>query len=236
MDTDTITLSHLHAYHAGTVTQLVYATSPITFDFGSLGSNAASDNLGASEWHYLYIDDSALSGAIITAARLINTTTAPTWNAAKMGWYNGNDLCLCGFLTDGSNNIIKFVHDGTNYMAFDEAYSAYSLAYPGTGWTTTVTMRAPSFCTLTYATVDADPNNTVEAYSVYIRHTGSSGAGHLVGKGYRSGASDAQRYITFNALNIPTNASQSIDIRVSLADGNAKMRITQHGWYFPKGM
>ena len=111
-DTNTVTLTPAVYHHGGTLEQIVYWDATLTFDLGSGGSNAASDDLTASAWHYMFIDDSALSGIVITAARLLIDTTAPTWSAAKHGWYTSNDRCIGAVLTNGSSQILEFFQAG----------------------------------------------------------------------------------------------------------------------------
>lgn len=100
-DTDTITLTPAVYHHSGTAEQIVSWDATLTFDFGSGGSNVSSDDLTASAWHYLYIDDSALSGTVITAARLRNETTAPAWDDTDHAFMSGHDKCIGAFLTNG---------------------------------------------------------------------------------------------------------------------------------------
>jgi len=124
--TTAITISAGMFEHRGTTTQNVYTETQITFTLGSGGSNAASDNLGANELHYLYIDDSAvvIAGTTkLTASEFRNDTTAPSWSSTKCGWYKGLDRCIGVVRTDGSSHIIGFRITGSNYYAFNTAGS-----------------------------------------------------------------------------------------------------------------
>lgn len=47
--------------------------------------------VGAFDFHYIYIDDSASSGSTPT---IIDNTTEPVYSDVKKGWYNGNDRCI----------------------------------------------------------------------------------------------------------------------------------------------
>ena len=108
-------------FHDGTTRQTVFWDAAITFTLGSGGSNAASDDLGASEWHYIYLDDSAIvtqGDSELDADCFLNDTTAPTWSAAKHGWYNGSDRCIFAVLTNGSNQIVNFLHDGSRRVTW----------------------------------------------------------------------------------------------------------------------
>jgi len=121
-DADEIYIEPAVYDHRGTSDQALYWDTQLTFQFGSAGSNAASSDLTASAWHYLYIDDSAvvtLGARLLTVAELLNSTTAPTWTVAKHGWYNGSDRCIGAFLTDGSSNLLAFYHDGGRMVMYD---------------------------------------------------------------------------------------------------------------------
>jgi hypothetical protein len=116
-DTDEIYIGSGVYHHSGTTDQMVYWNSILTFQLGSAGSNSASDDLGNNEWHYIYIDDSAVVTAgtnVLTASEFLNDTTAPTYSYTKHGWYNGNDRCIFAILTSASAQIVEFFHDGGN--------------------------------------------------------------------------------------------------------------------------
>lgn len=107
------------SYHlAGTEQKIVSVESSLTYTFGSGGSNATSDDLTATAYHYLFIDDSAVSSGTITlsASSFRNDTTAPTKNEAKGGWYTGNDRCIAAFRTNSSSQIEDFIDLGTGWI------------------------------------------------------------------------------------------------------------------------
>lgn len=225
-DTDTITLTPAVYYHSGTLEQAVYWDSTLTFDFGSGGSNAASDDLGASEYHYLYIDDSALSGSTITAARLLNDTTAPSWADAKHGFYNGDDMCIGAFLTNGSSEIIEFFQNG-NFILFADQITDRSQADLDNTWTD-VTLSIPAFsqrAEILSTTAYSDGNS-----ALYWRTNGQTGStGHIVG--YASSAS----VVSYNTFSVITDSSQIIEIKHGTSNANATGILTD-GFYLPNGM
>jgi len=72
--------------------------TPITHNMTSLAS--------AYDLHYIYIDDSASTAP---APVIIDSTTEPTYSAAKGGWYNGDDRCICALpSTNGAATLIYF--------------------------------------------------------------------------------------------------------------------------------
>jgi hypothetical protein len=85
--------------------------------------------LSNSTWYYVYIDPPA-SGTTLAAADIEYSTTAPTWDAAKTGWYHPTTTdwrCLVKgggvFLTSGAGAIILFSCWGGQYSFLDpQAY------------------------------------------------------------------------------------------------------------------
>jgi len=124
-NTTTLTISGGMWDHKGTSRQAVYTASQISFVCGSGGSNAASDDLDASNIHYLYIDDSAVVTAgttLLTASEFLNDKTAPAYSHAANGWYNGNDRCIGCVLTNGSSQITAFKVYSNDMYAFTTAF------------------------------------------------------------------------------------------------------------------
>jgi hypothetical protein len=225
-DTDTVTLTPAVYHHSGTLEQAVYWDATLTYDFGSGGSNAASDDLGASQWHYVYIDDSALSGSTITAARLLNDTTAPSWSDGKHGYYNGNDRCIFAVLTNGSSQIIEFFHVN-DYVNFADEISELSAQDIDTTFTD-VTLSAPGFSDSAVITFTLNSLNTnVEGYWRVNGQTGSSG--HTIA----SVASSGEK--TINTFRVITDSSQKIEIKLN-TNGTDTVEVSTDGFYLPNGM
>jgi len=56
------------------------------------------------------ITDETVGYVYVTAAGVFSIAeTAPTWDAAKQGWYNGTSRAIAGFTRDGSNYDSKFI-------------------------------------------------------------------------------------------------------------------------------
>ncbi|MHC4748397.1 MAG: hypothetical protein ACYTFW_00850 [Planctomycetota bacterium] len=218
-------------FHDGTTRQTLFWDSAITFTLGSGGSNAASSDLGASEWHYIYIDNSAvvtIGDSEIDNTCFLNSTVAPTWDADKHGWYGGLDMCVFAVLTDGSNNISKFYHDG-DYVQFGEHDATSTGTNLGTTASrTTITFDVPGFCT------------RVEAYVAFLYVDASSGiriavfnksdAGQLVIT-TASGYTIAQQ----TTVTLVTDSSQKVEAYETAASANT-MDLNTVGWYLPNGM
>jgi len=131
----TIKLGGVFSYqHDGSTTQIVSGEN-VTF--------TRSDTSGVIQFNYLYLDDSAIvtaGNSTITASELISSTTAPTLNTTKGGFYNGNDRCIYAFKQDASDNIYRFFNApqfGVPGVVASEAsytYASVGGAGYGTSW------------------------------------------------------------------------------------------------------
>lgn len=233
VDADTITLQSARYHHNGTAEQITKWDSALTYNFGSGGSNAGSENLGASEIHYLYIDDSELSGSTITAARLINNTTAPTFSATELGWYNGNDKCIGAFLTDGSSNLLEFIHTNDIFWYanhIQELTDGSNTAFTDVDMTSSV----PRFATKIklFAISSSGNGQTGEAY--WRTNGQTSSTGHFIGTHARS--NNRLSYID-NQFDVVSDSLQVIEYQIIYTVGSdIDLDLYVDGWYFPEGM
>ena len=214
-------------------TQLVYWTSDIVFNLGPTGSggdNDDSDSLGNDEWHYIYLDSSAIGtdNLISSGAKFRNDTTAPTWSDSKRGWYDGNnDKCIFAVQTNGTAEILNF-HHNDNFVHYGDEVNDYDAA--PAGLTTEVPLSIPSFCKMAKVTfwakyIDAD---AVVRYRTNDDPTGDAHvATHIeVGK-VENG---------INAFDVITDSTQKIEVYISDATDNNTLIVYTNGWYFPIGM
>ncbi len=202
-----------------------YWDSQITFTIGSGGSNAASSAAGTSQWQYLYIDDSAISASPLVAASFLNSTTAPTYNQTKHGWYNGSDRCIFAFYIDSSGDIEKWFHDGGDYVMFSTNFNNGRTAGPN-GSYQAITIMMPAF------TIKAECNFYIDAQLgsrsyQYWRVTGSGGE-HLLG---RTEDDDAEYVV--NNVTVYTNSSHQVDC---LNNNAPSIYPYTAGWFIPGGM
>ena len=215
-DADEVYMNAGAYYHNGTVNQVVYWNSQLTFQF---------QNLAASDWSYLYLDDSAIVTAgtnLLTASEFVDSTTEPTWSDAKHGWYNGEDKCIFAVLTDGSGNILEFFHDG-DMVVFEDDIQDF-------GWTEAdtfvdVTLSIPKFtqkAMVTFAVIYVDANTTLR-----WRVDGASGSGYHYVCEIANGEDQ-----DYNASNVITSTSQIIEISFGIDTGN-QASVRTNGWYFP---
>lgn len=228
-DTDEIYINPGRYEHNGTSQQIVYWNSQLTFQFGAGGSNGDSSALAASDWFYLYVDDSAvvtLGAALLTASEFVAVTTAPTWSNTKHGWYNGNDRCIAAFRTNSSSQVLSFWHDGGEYFDYDVSMADRAYAAVGTANWENVTATVPSFCSLAEVTIGVI-SSAASGYSVSTRVDGSSGAGRA--RSYSVGAQGGRN--TFKQM---LSSSQVYEIKADASGLNAAMATD--GYYFPRGM
>ena len=232
----TITLTAAKYHHAGTTDQMVYwadTGAGITFTVGSGGSNSSSDDLGADEWHYIFLDDSAIVTAgtnIISNTELVNDTTAPTWNGAKYGWYGGqsaNDRCIGAFYSDADSDILEMFHDGGDYVCFADAQADKAATDIDTTWTD-VTLTIPGVCTKAFVTFEMDYTST--GSEGFWRTNGQTGS-----TGHEYGRIGTGCTVMVSSHVVLTDTSQIIEIKH--ADSNdATSAVRTSGFYLPQGM
>jgi hypothetical protein len=234
-----ITLEGARYHHNGTSEQIVEWDNDITYDFGPLGSNAGSSSMASNQWHYLYLDDSAivLAGtSTITASELINSTTAPVWVPSKLGWYNSLDRCIGAFRTQsGSGNLRIFWHDGDRLIQWDAYINQYQ-GNPGSGWAQTVSLYIPAFSIKGLVTFDNYTNGCTGSISTRWRPQGSSGNGHYTGRHVGSCSGDDHRTWSANQMVVHTNSSGQIELYASSSDANTQLGVFQDGYYLGKGL
>jgi len=225
-DADEIYIGAGEYHHEGTVEQTVYWDSELTFAAGSGGSNAASVDLAASDWYYLYIDDSAvvtLGTNLLTAAQFVMNITAPTYSAAKHGWYNGLDRCIFADLTTGANALIEFFNDGDTVLWADGATNQTAIDIDTT-FTDIGALIIPAFAILGICTF-----SNAEGIIWSWRTNGQTGAvGHLA---VCSAAAVSGREST----NVITDSLQIIEVKSNVS-GAETISCTTDGWKFPTGM
>ncbi len=220
-DADEIYIDPFVYHHYGTTEQLVYSDSQLTKQL--VGA-------GADTWYYLYVDDSAIvtNGGVnlLTASELIFSTTNPAWNNLRHGWYNGADRCIFAVLTNGSNNILPFWHDGGDLVKYDSGYEALAMTNINTTWSDII-MELPAFSTkcTTYIIGEYVDGTSI----IQVRTNGSAGVGFSICY-VKATNPDPQ-----NTTILMTDATQTIEVRMTVINGN-KMQVSATGWYFPGGM
>jgi len=197
----------------------VFWSSDLTF------TNTAT-NAG---WRYLYISDSASAVDApreLEASDFVASATAPSWSAAKQGWYNGHDRCIFAYRGIGSNNtqIYGWYHDGGDYVQNTGAVenrSAVNINEPEA-----VSVTLPAFCRRGNFTAMA---NLHGAYVVYVLQ-------HDLGNFFPLGYGVAGTNVMFPFFDFYTTADQKITIALSDYTATNLVGLSTNGWYFPSGM
>lgn len=220
-DADEIYINPGAYHHNGTVAQVVYWSSQLTSDIGSPD---------ASDWYYLYLDDSAIVTAgtnLLTATEFVWSNTEPTYTVAKHGWYNGEDRCIFAVLTDGSSNILEFFHDGGDLVFFaDDTISDQNGAVTATFTDNDVTLTAPKFSTKIHISYGL---TAVNETSVRWRTNGQTAStGHYFAKAITEGSN-------YGTLDVISDSSQVIEVKCG-GPGTETLTIYTAGWYFPAGV
>ncbi len=215
-------------HHEGTTEWGVYWNAQITFQLGSGGSNAASDDLNNNDWHYIYIDDSAVVTAatnVLTASEFLNDTTEPTWSDAKHGWYNGSDRCIFAVRTDGAAAVLDFNHNAGREVIYETEIVDRAVADLDDTHTD-VTLTIPAFTQQAICTFRA---NYVDTSTLgYWRTNGKSGTHHVT-------YIEADSHLSVNTCDVTTDTSQVIEVWHQNAGGDTFGVYTQ-GYHLPSGM
>jgi len=230
-DTDEIYLNPGRYEHNGTSQQMVSWNSQLTFQFGAGGSNADSSALAASDWFYLYVDDSAvvtLGAALLTASEFVAVTTEPTYSVTKHGWYNGSDRCIAAFRTNASSQIAEFWHDGGGVLHYAADIEDRADSDLDSSWED-VTLTIPDFGAYAAALVTIHASQDNDATWLSWRTNGSAADGHEVL--YAAGSNNHP----VQTLKVFVDSSQKIEIKYSTNNANTA-QVWTNGYYFPRGM
>lgn len=224
-----IVISPFVYYHCGTTEQLLYSDSNIPFEFA---------NLGTSDWSYLYFDDSAIVTAatnLISASELVDSVTEPAaYNVTKHGRYfpttTTNDMVFFAVLTDGSNNILEFFHDGGNFCHYATFIADRVMADLDNVWTD-ITLTIPSFTTRALNWFVLDAKADAQEVYLYWRTNGQTDAtGHMT-VSTKTGEDEVASIYS----DVMTDSSQIIEVKCS-ATGDNQAAVYTDGWYFPQGL
>ena len=220
-DADEIYIGGGVYHHAGTTDQIVYWDSQLTYQF---------TGLAATDWIYLYIDDSAvvtLGTNVLTVSEFIDNNTEPAWDHAKKGWYNGLDRCIMAIYTDGTPDMLEFHHDGGDLFQYGNIEADLWEQNLGVNWTD-VTLTIPKFATAAqvlfkHQYVNGDINGN-------YRTNGDATAGHPTGQALNNAAERS-----WNSFKVLTDTNQKIEVQTADVNDSLTSAAT-HGYYFPAGM
>lgn len=208
----------------------VYIATSITFTAGPGGSNASSDPLGTSEWHYVYLDESSIpsAGGTLAADDFLNDTTAPSWDNTKRGWYNSDDRCIFAFLTDGSSQILNFDHSD-DIVFFADSISTMSQTASLTITPVQKVLDIPAFSTSAMVKFESTYSNLENSLRWTVGDKGTAGVFH------QAIDVDSDVLGDISRTRVVTNNQQEIDLWES-SDSTNSFGFDTEAWYFPRGM
>ena len=220
------------AYHTfdGTNHRIVYWVSQLDYAWA---------NKTATDWSYLYLDESAIDtmvgtagAALITTTQLIDSTTEPAWDHSKGGWYNGSDRCIFANPCDGTPESLEFFHNGNLVLFADEINDQAAIDIDLT-WTDIGTsaygdlpvankgLTIPKFATV------AVVQSYTSANTIFVWRTN----GQTASNGHQVHVSENRMPIH----EVITDSSQIIEYKKGSSDATT-ITIDTQGWKFPVGM
>jgi len=220
-DADEVYIGGGKYLHIGTSTQWVYWNSILTKQL----TTAA----GVEDFWYLYLDDSAIvtaGVALLTAVEFIWSTTAPTWDETKKGYYNSLDRCIFAVRVDAANAIERFWHDGGDYVAEDK----YNSVYGPTDVDQTfldVTFNLPSFAEQVNASFVSNFVTASGGSTAYRPNGSAATTGQVVGS-----ATAAGQNVNSHAVQVVSGVGE---VKMTSASDSTVI-VIQNGWYLPRGM
>jgi hypothetical protein len=194
--------------------------------------------------YYVYIDYSAIpANSIIDSTDLYWDATEPSaYSVTKKGIYhptNTDDRCIFGiYATAGT--IVKFWHDGSDYVSLDTMGLAGQTAIHDNDYTDIdvdnaawddVYLPIPAFSTKALVTFDAKAN-------------ADAGTGVMSWRVNGSAADPGQEILIvdssfvnrdYNTMIVYTDSSKIFEVNCSV-DGDHSLTVYVAGWYFPGGM
>jgi hypothetical protein len=193
--------------------------------------------LSANTQYYVYLDYSAItSGTAVTATEIIVSSTAPSYSNTKVGWYNGSDKCIFGFLTEAaSTNMREFFHDGDVLLYADYIEERAKAALTAQTWTDVDMASAiPGFCTGALVTFRGNGVSTTGTNILWRTNGQTASTGHFIFE------LDKQNSVNLRPATqamVVTDPSQIIEIYSSVAAVDThQVGVYVDGWYFPVGM
>lgn len=186
-------------------------------------------SLSASTWYAIYVDppDNGLS---LVAADIEYSTTMPTYDQAKRGWYHGTNTdwrCIGFIFSDGSSNIKPFQIFGSEWRCTDKSIATDISNKAPSNTFTTYTFSVPAGATAVVGRLTVTYGNA--GANLLYRYVGSSAAGVEI------------EYITNTKaradwhLTLPIDSSKQVQLAWGGATTNAIYYETI-GFHLPKGM
>lgn len=104
------------------------------------GDVTKTQSFNISSWYYVYVTVPSNDSLIITSDNISLSTTVPTLDYLRCGYYNGASRCIGFFLTDGSGNISYFYMNNVMFYCILGVHHEYTVT---TSWYLSVVFDAP---------------------------------------------------------------------------------------------
>lgn len=184
--------------------------------------------LGNDESRFVYITPG--SATALTSSEFSSTTTAPTFDSVRGGWYNaaGTGRCVFLFTTNGSGNIWEFRSNGRAVL-YDNSIVDASAITPSATWTD-VTLSVPVMDGL-IALVSTLCLYTNTNANAYMRTNGSS-ASTGIRLGYPTGGL-AERPLSH--VRVAVDSSAKVEVKYQNTTSNT-ISVYTTGYELPEGM
>lgn len=189
--------------------------------------------LSASTWYAVYVDPPD-TGTLLVAADIEYSSTMPTWDHQKCGWYHPTttDWRCIGFIrANGSSQITNFFINGKEWRVVEGSLGLLlGTTVTAAAWTT-VTSIIPMGGLTTIAAVEV---MITDGWTVlYHRITGFTAAhGQLPISCVTNAGLNRQNFHT----NLATSSNKQFDVTIYSASTGATVSIYGYGFLLPDGM
>ncbi len=180
----------------------------------------AFSGLGASEKHYIYADYSAIIAknfGEVDASCFFNSTSAPTWDDDRQGWYSTDDLCIWGIPTNSASEIYPFVQVGNEiyYFEFETTYDLINGVDIDTSWLS-YTADIPAFSQSAYVYLLWGSSTIADNSDLFTKPTtfATDEYSHIT-------YTDDEGKFTNNNCWIATDSNQSFDLKSGTSHSHA---------------
>lgn len=188
---------------------------------------------GGTDWHYLYIDHSAIpTDGVIDNGDMYWSTSEPVEDGTNLAWFHPTssyDRCIFAVYTS-SDAILEFWHND-NYVTFGQTVDVQAATNYNTTFTDCPAFRVPIFCYSVDANIRLDANGDIGSAYAYYRPNGSStSAGSALGRCIQDTDTEYSSYYVRRRLILGTGSL--IEMKYS-SSGNHTIAVDQIGWYLP---
>lgn len=196
-------------------------------------------SLSANTWYFVYIDPD--TDDVVAADEIQISSTAPTYDVSKRGWYHGTNTdwrCIGIFYSDASSYVLPFTTIGRKwtvlgaapYLIFDYPTSPVT---PTAGAWTAYTATAPLASIIIHGNSTSYKGTSGTGHQ-FLRHGGATGSSTSDGWKF-SGHATYDYYGNVAYFEVGLDSSKQFEYYMSALAGTANWAITLRGFYYPDG-